>query len=63
MKLFCSDIERTNVQFAHIIVILLEKGIMNSIGERREESEDVGKCSFEVRSEFFDGIEVRKVGR
>jgi hypothetical protein len=28
-----------------------------------KEVEDVGKCSFEVSSEFFDGIEVRRVGR
>jgi hypothetical protein len=45
------------------IVILLQKSILNSVGERGEEVEDVGKCSFEVRSEFFNGIEVRRVGR
>jgi hypothetical protein len=36
---------------------------MNSIGERGKEVEDVGEFPFEVRSEFFDGIEVRRVGR
>jgi hypothetical protein len=36
---------------------------MNGVGERRGEVEDMGKCSFEVSSEFFNGIEVRRVGK
>jgi hypothetical protein len=36
---------------------------MNSFEERGKEVENVGKCSFEVRPEFFDGLEVRRVGR
>jgi hypothetical protein len=36
---------------------------MNSVEERRKEVEDMRECSFEVRPEFFDGIEVRRVGR
>jgi uncharacterized protein YbbK (DUF523 family) len=36
---------------------------LNSVKEKNEEVENVGKCSFEVCPEFFDGIEVRRVGR
>jgi hypothetical protein len=45
------------------IVISFQKSILNSVEERGEEVEDVGEFSFEVRPEFFDGIEVRKIGR
>ncbi|MDR0679787.1 MAG: hypothetical protein LBF42_02005, partial [Puniceicoccales bacterium] len=45
------------------IVISLQKSILNSVEERRKEVEDVGEFPFEVSLEFFDGIEVRKIGR
>jgi hypothetical protein len=35
---------------------------LNSIGERRKEVEDMGEFPFEVRPEFFDGIEIRRIG-
>jgi hypothetical protein len=47
----------------YFIVILLQKGILNSVGKRGKEVEDMGEFPFEVRPEFFDGIEVRRVGR
>jgi hypothetical protein len=45
------------------IATLLQKSILDGVEEGREKVEDVGKCSFEVSSEFFDGIEVRRVRR
>jgi hypothetical protein len=45
------------------MVISLQKSILNDVGERRKKVEDMRECSFEVRPEFFNGIEVRKIGR
>jgi hypothetical protein len=40
------------------IVIPLQKGILDSVEEGREEVEDMGEFSFEVRPEFFDRVRV-----
>jgi hypothetical protein len=45
------------------IVILLQKSILDGVEERGKEVEDMGEFSFDVSPKFFDGIEVRKVGR
>jgi hypothetical protein len=45
------------------IVILLEKSILNGIGKGRKEMEDGGKFSLGVSPKFFDGIDVRRIGR
>jgi hypothetical protein len=45
------------------IVILLQKSILDGIGERRKEVEDMGEFPFEVCPEFFDRVGVRRIGR
>jgi hypothetical protein len=42
----CSLIVHAFFLIPLFIAILLEKGILNSVEERREEVKDVGKCSF-----------------